>query len=250
MKPANLNAYYLLFLKLPAFKPAAIKPLFVATLLLILLSVSSATRAQVPADQFVNVRISSLQLFSAFASFIYFQGNDKSLARVQTALQKGDAAISALPDSETELKDKWQQITDYVAFNKNHKFDGVSMSLEAGWSIQQREFNKMIDQRTPKNLTGLDDVQIKMEIILSQYMGYANSTTGGYGVSYALVPLEKRINSVSQQLEILADKNPEYQELQKRWNYIQNTLLSYNSNVAPFVVLHTFEKMRAMIAAY
>lgn len=224
--------------------------LTVSLLLLSLLGIAPASRAQVPADEFVNIRISSLQLFSAFSSFIYFQGNDKSLARVQLARKKGDEAMAALPDTETELKDKWQQIIDYVTLNRDHKFDGVSMSLEAGWSIQQREFNKMIDGRTPQNLAGLDDVQIKMEIILSQYMGFANSTTGGYGVSYALVPLEQRINEVTEQLDALTQKHPEYQNLQKRWNYIQKTLLSYNSNVAPFVVLHTFEKMRAMIAAY
>ena len=152
--------------------------------------------------------------------------------------------------SEVELAEKWQQITDYVDLHNDHKFDGVSMSLEAGWSIHQREFNKIIDARTPKIIEGLDDVQIKMEIILSQYMGYANSTTGGYGVSYAQIPLEKRINALTQQLQTLSDNKPEYQDLYQRWNYIQKTLLSYNSNVAPFVVMHTFEKMRGMIASY
>jgi hypothetical protein len=211
---------------------------------------SLASWAEQPTDNYIKFKISSLQLFSSFSSFIYFQGNDRNRARLLTAKEQGNQAIALLPDSEVALKEKWKEITDFVALYQSYDFDGADMSLEAGWSIHQREFNKIIDDRATGEIQTIDEFQIKMETILSQYMGYANSTTGGYGVSYADIPLDKLVENMGQELIELAKTDSKYQPLQKRWNYIQGTLLAYNSNVAPFVVLHTFDGMRKMIASY
>lgn len=215
-----------------------------------LMILSLASWAEQSTDNFIKFKISSLQLFSSFSSFIYFQGDERYRTRLLAAKEQGNKAIALLPDSEVALKEKWKEITDYVALYQSYEFDGADMSLEAGWSIHQREFNKIIDARTTGDIQVVDAFQIKMETILSQYMGYANSTTGGYGVSYADIPLDKQVENMSQELLELAKTDSKYQPLQKRWNYIQGTLLAYNSNVAPFVVLHTFDGMRKMIASY
>lgn len=210
---------------------------------------SLASRAESDSHPMIQFKISSLQLFSSFSSFIYFQGDDRNRARLSNAKNRGDQAIAALPDSEVELKVKWKEISDYVESYQSHNFDGVDMSLEGGWSILQRELNSLIAGKEVTKATGISAIQINMETILSQYMGYANSTTGGYGVSYGDTPLEDQIKSLQQELTILADADSRYQPLAKKWNYIQGTLLAYNSNVAPFVVLHTFDGMRKMIAS-
>jgi hypothetical protein len=222
-----------------------IKKILVFSLIL----VSSATHAESDTDNFIQFKISSLQLFSSFSSFIYFQGDDRNRTRLLNAKNQGDKAIASLPDSEVELKLKWIKISDFVDSYQAHNFDGVDMSLEAGWSIHQKELNVILDTRAANNVSGIEDVQIKMETILSQYMGYANSTTGGYGVSYGNVPLEQQIKTLNKQLVELAQADVQYQPLLKKWSYIQGTLLAYNSNVAPFVVLHTFDRMRKMIAS-
>ncbi len=220
----------------------------IAVIGLTLLSLSSW--AESSNDDFVEFKISSLKLFSSFSSFIYFQGDARNRARLDDAKKKGDLAVASLPDSEDQLKQKWKQITEYVELYRSHDFDGVDMSLEGGWSIHQNELNKIIDARAATEIDVLDEFQIKMETILSQYMAYANSTTGGYGVSSSGVPLDKQIDDMTSELAALAKTNEKYKPLQKRWNYIKGTLLAYNSNVAPYVVLHTFEGMRKMIASY
>lgn len=218
-------------------------------LLISLILVSFVSRAESDSDPIIQFKISSLQLFSSFSSFIYFQGDDRNRTRLLNAKNRGDQAIAALPDSDVELKLKWKQISEYVESYQSHNFDGVDMSLEGGWSILQRELNELIAQKKATKATGISAIQINMETILSQYMGYANSTTGGYGVSYGDTPLEDQIKSLKQELAILADADSQYQPLVKKWSYIQGTLLAYNSNVAPFVVLHTFDGMRKMIAS-
>ena len=211
---------------------------------------SLATRAEPDTNDFVQFKISSLQLFSSFSSFIYFQGDDRSRTRLINAISRGDQAISRLPDSEVELKLKWEVMSDFVESYQAHNFNGADMSLEAGWSIHQRELNDIVAGRDANKVNEISGVQIKMETILSQYMGYANSTTGGYGVSYGDVSLEEQIEIIKQELVRLAQEDVQYQPLLRKWSYIQGTLLAYNSNVAPFVVLHTFESMRKIIASY
>ena len=214
-----------------------------------LIFLSLASRAESDSHPMIQFKISSLQLFSSFSSFIYFQGDDRNRTRLLNAKNRGDQAIAALPDSEVELKLKWKEISEYVESYQSYNFDGVDMSLEGGWSILQRELNELIAGKAVTKATGISAIQINMETILSQYMGYANSTTGGYGVSYGDTPLEDQITSLKQELTILADADSRYQPLVKKWSYIQGTLLAYNSNVAPFVVLHTFDGMRKMIAS-
>jgi hypothetical protein len=203
-------------------------------------------------DNLLQFKISSLQLFSSFSAFIYFQGDDRNRSRLLNAKKKGDQAISLLPDSEVKLKLKlkWIEISNFVASYKTHRFDGLDMSMEVGWSIHQKELIAILAERNKVETTGIADIQIKMETILSQYMGYANSTTGGYGVSYGSVSLKEQIEIMQEELSELAQADNKYQSLFEQWSYINKALLAYNTNVAPFIVLHTFDRMRKIISGY
>ncbi|MBL4880144.1 MAG: hypothetical protein JKX82_02350 [Oleispira sp.] len=221
---------------------------YIKLVLIINLAFLSLTTHAEESDKFTQFKISSLQLSSSFSSYIYFQGDEKNRMRLLNAKSRGDQAISEIPDSEVELKRKWQQISDYVDDYQTHNFNGADMSLEGGWGILQGELSLIVSAYKSTSPNGVDDIQINLETILSRYMSFANSTTGGYGVSYSETPLEEQIYAMEQALLALAQADNKYQPLVKNWNYIQGTLLAYNSNVAPFVVLHTFDGMRKMIA--
>jgi hypothetical protein len=230
----------------------SIKTIIKKSFVIILFSLPMVCSAESNNDNLLQFKISSLQLFSSFSAFIYFQGDDRNRTRLRNAKKKGDQAISLLPDSEvkSKLKLKWKDISNFVASYKTHRFDGLDMSMEAGWSIHQKELITILAERNKFEATGIADIQIKMETILSQYMGYANSTTGGYGVSYGDVSLENQIMIMQKELSELAQADNKYQSLFKQWSYIQKALLAYNTNVAPFIVLHTFDRMRKIIAGY
>jgi hypothetical protein len=230
----------------------SIKKIIKKSFVIILFSLPILCSADSKNDNLLQFKISSLQLFSSFSAFIYFQGDDRNRARLMSAKAKGDQAISLLPDSElkSKLKLKWIDLSNYVASNKSHRFDGLDSSMEVGWTILQKELIATLAERHTAKATGIVDIQIKMETILSQYMGYANSTTGGYGVSYGDLPLEEQIKIMQKELSALAQADNKYQSLFKQWSYIQTALLAYNTNVAPFIVLHTFDRMRKIIAGY
>jgi hypothetical protein len=221
---------------------------------------SLAVRAESDIDGFTQFKISSLQLVSSFSSFIYFEGDKRNQLRLQQAKIKGDQALAQLTIPNAELTLKWQQISDYLDSSQGSEFD---VNLEAGWSILQGELSQIINvyeaalvsekgasMQSNSDAKNIIRLQVEMETILSRYMAFANSTWGGYGISSMGTPLEQQIQSVSVEMKGLAAQDVKYKPLANKWGYIDKTLLAYNSNVAPFVVMHTFEKMRKIIAAY
>ncbi|MFT4766572.1 MAG: hypothetical protein ACI9OH_003701 [Oleispira sp.] len=221
---------------------------------------SLAVRAESDIDGFTQFKISSLQLVSSFSSFIYFEGDKRNQLRLQQAKIKGDQALAQLTIPNAELTLKWQQISDYLDSSQGFEFD---VNLEAGWSILQGELSQIINvyeaalvsekgasMQSNSDAKNIIRLQVEMETILSRYMAFANSTWGGYGISSMGTPLEQQIQSVSVEMKGLAAQDVKYKPLANKWGYIDKTLLAYNSNVAPFVVMHTFEKMRKIIAAY
>lgn len=221
---------------------------------------SLAVRAESDIDGFTQFKISSLRLVSSFSSFIYFEGDKRNQLRLQQAKIKGDQALAQLTIPNAELTLKWQQISDYLDSSQGSEFD---VNLEAGWSILQGELSQIINvyeaalvsekgasMQSNSDAKNIIRLQVEMETILSRYMAFANSTWGGYGISSMGTPLEQQIQSVSVEMKGLAAQDVKYKPLANKWGYIDKTLLAYNSNVAPFVVMHTFEKMRKIIAAY
>ena len=213
-------------------------------------------RAESDLEKVTQFKIASLQLLSSFSAYIYFEGDDLNKTRLQQAKIHGDEALVNLSDNNADLKLKWQQISAYVEASQGREFD---VNLEAGWSILLEELNQIIKQQevtvnTPNvsisDLSTITKLHVKMESILSRYMAFANSTLGGYGITSQGIPLENEIETVTLGLSKLAAKNAKYVKLSKKWEYIENTLLAYNSNVAPFVVMHTFDNIRKIIANY
>ena len=216
---------------------------------------SLASRAESDIENISQFKIASLQLLSSFSAFIYFEGDELNRSRLNQAQANGDNTLSNISNPSPELSQKWLEIFDYLKTSQGRQFD---VNLEAGWSILQEELNQIIILQeakavTPKSTIAQNSIiqlQIKMESVLSRYMAFANSTWGGYGVSSQGVPLEEEIKAVTLSMAGLVEQDAKYKPLAKKWGYIEKTLLAYNSNVAPFVVMHTFDKMRTMIASY
>jgi len=225
-------------------------------LLISFMFLSLVVRADSDVEKFVQFKISSLQLVSSFSSYIYFEGDNRNKARLNQAKALGDQALLNLTVPNPELSLKWQQISDYLESSQKLEFD---VNLEAGWSILQGELSQIIAiyestlpslKDTPGTGHKVSEMQVKMETILSRYMAFANSTMGGYGITSNGTPLKEQIKTVTKDIAQLAEGNEKYQPLARKWKYIEKTLLAYNSNVAPFVVMHTYVKMRELISAY
>ena len=88
-------------------------------------------------------------------------------------------------------------------------------------------------------------LQIEIERLLSQYMKLANSTTGGYGVSRSGDPIEAKVERISKMMSQLEDK-PALNKIKRKWAYIEKTILKYNEDIAPYIVIHVVNDLRKL----
>lgn len=222
----------------------------------------------------IEFKLASTQLSASFSAFLYFQGDKRNILRLHSARKKGDEALAKLTPSSAELSKRWNNIVYYLEKNSGHQFDDSDISLDVSWSLLQRELNEelektflneskelisskkdlevvseRVDSNVPFLAKSIDilNLQLKMESILSQYMTFSNATTGSYGSIRNEVPFEQQVENITNEMEALSENTNQFDSLKRNWKYIKKTLLAYNSNIAPYIVLHTFDKMRTDI---
>lgn len=202
----------------------------------------------------LSFEISSHQLSSAFSAFIYFEGGEKHLKRVQQAVASSEQRFQALEDKPAGLQTAWSVVKAHVKRYESHVFNGVDMSLEGGWSLALNKLQSEIEALKAAQPVEADQQQsihyqalsfnLSLENLLSQYMSIANSTTGGYGVSRGDLSIEDRVAMTETLLMALKKSGQNVDAVNRKWQYIKKTILAYNSNIAPFVVIHTIETIR------
>lgn len=228
--------------------------------LLVSILLSSWTHANTDARSLLEFKLASVQLSASFSAFLYFQGDKRNILRLHSARRNGDEALEKITSSSEVLTKRWKNIVYYLEKNSGHQFDDSDISLAVSWSLLQRELNEELDKLISNsneasssytitdNATEILTLQLKMENILSQYMTFANATTGSYGSIRNEIPFEQQIENITVDMNTLSQGKEQYDSLKRNWKYIKKTLLAYNSNIAPYIVLHTFDKMRVDIS--
>lgn len=221
--------------------------------LLTTLVFSSSTFANFDNRALIEFKLASVQLSASFSAFLYFKGDKRNILRLHSARKKGDEALAKLTLSSSVLNQRWQNIVYYLEKNSGHQFDDSDIGLGVSWSLLQRELNEELhalmannngEVTASHNSMSLLTLQLKMENILAQYMTFSNATTGSYGSIRNEIPFEVQIEKISDDIEQLSLNTEKLDNLKRNWQYIKRTLLAYNSNIAPYIVLHTFDKMR------
>lgn len=223
-------------------------------LILMVLSLPAWSQANAEDFPLLSFEVSTQQLSSAFSAFIYFEGGEKHLKRVKSAVAHSEDLFQALPDKTPALNNAWYAAKAHVKQYEGHVFNGFDMSLEGGWSLAQNALQAEIQALKNAQPVSADLQQDKayqtlsfnlaLETLLSQYMSIANSTTGGYGVSRGDLSIEDRVAMTESLLMTLKDSGQNVDAINRKWQYIKKTILAYNSNIAPFVVIHTIETIR------
>jgi len=210
-----------------------------------LVAVSHAAGAQTAPKELQQLELLSYQLSSSFGAFIYFEGQQEYLQKAKQNLADGRQILTTLEGQHPQVHKLWQQAEQFIEDNTNRSFEGVDMTLEASWGLLTIQLQDAIaDLTLLKYSNQAMALQSELEQILALYIKFANSTVGGYGVSRSDKSIEQRVEDVQQQIDqhFADDKR-----LQRKWSYIKRTVLAYNSNTAPYIVMKVFDDMRAML---
>lgn len=200
-----------------------------------------------------ELELLSYRLSSSFATFIFFEGQQEYLQQAKQHLARGSELLKTISAEYQTIHEKWHHAEQFIADNTNRTFAGSDMTLEAGWSLLTLDLQESIAaENASSNIENSQSnnaqiafrLQLNLEQILVHYMKFANSTAGGYGVSRARDTIENKVDRA--ELLILQHyKNNK--RLQRKWKYIKKTILAYNSNTAPYIVMRVFDNMRANI---
>ncbi|WP_420589260.1 hypothetical protein [Bacterioplanoides sp.] len=215
------------------------------SLAVLLLSLASSL-SQASNSELQQLELLSYRLSSSFATYIFFEGQQEYLQQAKQHLQQGSQLLASLPEQHPDIRQKWQTAQTFIADNENRSFEGFDMTLEAGWSLLTLDLQEKIAALNPREQSSpAFRLRLELEQILVHYMKFANSTTGGYGVSRASDTIEDKVARAE---AIINQSFADNSHLKRKWNYIKKTILAYNSNTAPYIVMRVFDDMRLMIS--
>jgi hypothetical protein len=73
---------------------------------------------------------------------------------------------------------------------------------------------------------------------------------GGLGISAESPNLEVKITEISEMLLLVNAQDDALKRVIKKWDFVKKILLKYNTDTAPYIVLHSYKKIRIDIAKH
>lgn len=195
--------------------------------------------------EYEELELLSYRMSSAFSAFIFFEGQQEYLDQAQQFLNAGNVLLKQTDEAHPELQKIWEQAVKFITQHGKSYATGVNNSREANWVLISQDIHSTLSRINNNNYSSEKiRLQLEMEQILALYMKFINAASGGYGISQAEITIDDRVKKVS---DILQKESFNNRQLKRKWNYIKRTLLSYNTNAAPYIVMKVFDDMREII---
>jgi hypothetical protein len=224
-----------------------------STVILFLLSSLSV------AEDFIEFETSVNQISSYYRAYIFFEGDDKYKDPILKIISEASNFDELLND-KPQLKLKWSEFVDQLHRGLEDENSSLNINAQGHWEIKAYELNNALNNEVEGSLDNkqLEDphseqyvrlLLLKMERILTSYMALTN-VMGSVGIMAGSVDLNAQIIEVSEMLILLNPQDASLKRVEKKWAFIKKVLLKYNTNLAPFIVLHSYKKMRVDINTY
>jgi uncharacterized protein YukE len=211
------------------------------------------------AEDFIDLEISINQMSSYYRAYIFFEGDERYKKPI-LAIAANSSNYDDLLSDKPKLLQRWRIFIEQV----NRGFEGVGASrninLQANWTLKNVELRNALNNELkehaenkqsadPKSKYYVRLLLLRMEKILTAYMSLTNAL-GGLGVSAESIDLEAEILEVSNMLTLINPQDDALKRVAKKWAFVKRVLLKYKSRIAPYVVIHGYEKIREDIGEY
>jgi uncharacterized protein YukE len=244
----------LYFLRLTPVKNNSDHPMrFLFSIVIFLCSSFSA------AEDFIDLEISINQMSSYYRAYIFFEGDERYKKPI-LAIAKNASNYDDLLSNKPKLLQRWRIFIEQV----NRGFEGVGASrninLQANWTLKNVELRNALNNELkehaenkqsadPKSKYYVRLLLLRMEKILTAYMSLTNAL-GGLGVSAESIDIEAEILEVSNMLTLMNPQEDALKRVAKKWAFVSRVLLKYETRIAPYVVIHGYEKIREELGEY
>ncbi len=185
-----------------------------------------------------------------FSLYSLQHGDRKSAQRLDTVLAEGQTLANALKPNWPELAPAWQEMTQFV--NDNRAL--AAKAEDVNFSIRLEEnYNKLyavldgsipdttvLDNETRRILNMLDS----LEHIVSAYLFFNINIFGGLSVTDTGIEQQ---NKLFKALTAELDDAELRTQVERKWGFLESTLLAYNERSAVFIVTRTCDSIRELL---
>ncbi len=217
------------------------------TVLLFLFSALSA------ADDFIDFEISANQMSSYYRAYIFFDG-DKKYSKPLLAITSKASVYDGILKDKPQLLIQWHKLIELVHTVLADETNIRNVNTQAHWEVMSGAMNRTLEEEVkddlynkqfedPKSNNYLRLLLLRMEKTLAVYMALTNPV-GGLGISAESPDLDSKILEISNMLTLINPQDASLKRVDKKWNFVKKILLKYKTNTAPFIVLHSYEKIR------
>lgn len=224
---------------------------FYATLLCLFSTLSVA-------DDFIDFEISANQLSSNYRAYIFFDGDrkyKKSIAAIVAKASSFDETLSEKP----QIRQQWHKLIEQVTRVLEDDNNIRNVNTQAHWEVMLGDLNRTLKEvesgsynqqfKDPKSADYIRLLLLRMEKTLASYMALTNPV-GGLGISAESPNLEVKITEISEMLLLVNAQDDALKRVIKKWDFVKKILLKYNTDTAPYIVLHSYKKIRIDIAKH
>ncbi len=185
-----------------------------------------------------------------FSLYSLQHGDRKSAQRLDTVLAEGQASANALKPIWPELAPAWQEMRQFVDGNR----EIAAKAEDVNFSIRLDEnYNKLyavldgtipdtsvLDNETRRILNMLDS----LEHMVSAYLFFNINIFGGLSVMDTGIEQQ---NKLFKALTAELDDTELRTQVERKWGFLENTLLAYNERSAVFIVTRTCDSIRELL---
>jgi hypothetical protein len=211
------------------------------------------------ADDFIDFEISANQLSSNYRAYIFFDGDrkyKKSIAAIVSKASSFDETLSEKPQILQQWKKLIGQVNRVLEDDNNIR----NVNTQAHWEVMLGDLNRTLKEevesgsyiqqfKDPNSADYIRLLLLRMEKTLASYMALTNPV-GGLGISAESPDLEVKISEISEMLLLVNVQDDALKRVIKKWNFVKKILLKYNTDTAPYIVLHSYKKIRIDIGKH
>lgn len=197
--------------------------------------------------QLLSLHALAYRLLGEVSFYSLQQGGGQTEQRLDRVIQLGNELIQGMAQPNSLAK-PWQEV---VFFIEEHKSVAAAMS-DINFITDLERHHRPLLNAIATAQTQYDDAtvanyktqraQLALEHMIAEYMYFNINVFGGHAVTGTEIQNNNRLlKSLFKELPITEDQK---NDLQRKWSFIERTVLNYNKTSAHFIVMRTADSVR------
>ncbi|WP_419812063.1 hypothetical protein [Bacterioplanoides sp.] len=223
------------------------------TALLISLCCFSNVQASEDVKNLLQLEAHAYQLTSDISILALQQGGDRYHQRLNQTIASGDATADKLSQRWPQVSSQWQQSVRFTNDQRQSAADNSDVNLTNGLEAVQQLLYQAI--HTAKSELSVEEISsenyatyealVLLEKMVAEYMFFNLNVFGG--MAAVNTQMAENAASFRDAVSRMTAAEGIKQQVLRKWNFIEKTLLNYNNQSATFIVMKTTDKIREML---